>query len=204
MSSLAAFSSGSRASVSNLLRSSRSGVIGVPLRILGGSRAMSFDLRRGRRVNVMAKIVKKGKVKHEIDPNAKIVQKMAAETGLDSIDQVLSLESKNTHSENNLQLVTSSVNFFDTQPESIKASEATIYEVVYFDAPGNSQLKRNESGVFLLPELGHCTLDIIGQISCSHLKARDEHLPNSSSPIREQSSKSEGEHVQNEVDADVA
>ncbi|ONK56043.1 uncharacterized protein A4U43_C10F3550 [Asparagus officinalis] len=162
MSSLAAFSSGSRASVSNLLRSSRSGVIGVPLRILGGSRAMSFDLRRGRRVNVMAKIVKKGKVKHEIDPNAKIVQKMAAETGLDSIDQVLSLESK--------------------------------YE----------QLKRNESGVFLLPELGHCTLDIIGQILCSHLKARDEHLPNSSSPIREQSSKSEGEHVQNEVDADVA
>ncbi|ONK64133.1 uncharacterized protein A4U43_C07F22420 [Asparagus officinalis] len=185
MSSLAAFSSGSRASVSNLLRSSRSGVIGVPLRILGGSRAMSFDLRRGRMVNVMAKIMKKGKVKHEIDPNAKIVQKMAAETGLDSIDQVLSLESKyeQGHGEQ-LQ----SPNY----SKSMKRLDKT------------EKLKRNESGVFLLPELGHCTLDIIGQILCSHLKARDEHLPNSSSPIREQSSKSEGEHVQNEVDADVA
>ncbi|ONK79163.1 uncharacterized protein A4U43_C01F3570 [Asparagus officinalis] len=66
------------------------------------------------------------------------------------------------------------------------------------------KLKRNESGVFLLPELGHCTLDIIGPILCSHLKARDEDLPNSSSPIREQSSKSERESVKNEVDADVA
>ncbi|ONK78038.1 uncharacterized protein A4U43_C02F13550 [Asparagus officinalis] len=60
MSSLSAFSSGSRASASDLLRSSSSGVIGVPLKILGGLGAMSVGLRR-RMVNVMAKIVKKGK-----------------------------------------------------------------------------------------------------------------------------------------------
>ncbi|XP_020276731.1 acetyl-coenzyme A carboxylase carboxyl transferase subunit alpha, chloroplastic [Asparagus officinalis] len=139
MSSLAALSSGSGASASDLLRSSSSGVIGVPLRILGRSGAVSVDLRRRRRgVNVMAKIVKKGKVKHEYpwpdeiepDPNVKggilsylsefkplkekpkpvtlpfekplmdlekkimDVQKMAAETGLDFTDQILSLESK--------------------------------------------------------------------------------------------------------------
>ncbi|ONK69913.1 uncharacterized protein A4U43_C05F28150 [Asparagus officinalis] len=54
-------------------------------------------------------------------------------------ERVQKLLQGNTHNENNLQLVTSSVNFFDTQPETIKVTEETLYEVVYLDAPGTSQ-----------------------------------------------------------------
>ena len=66
------------------------------------------------------------------------------------------------------------------------------------------KLKQNESGVFLLPPLGHCTLDVIGPILCSHLKSRDDHLPKSGSPIREQSALPDLERVKSEVDNDTA
>ena len=64
------------------------------------------------------------------------------------------------------------------------------------------KLKQNETGVFLLPPVGHCTLDVIGPILCSHLKSRDNHLPKSGSQIREQSSESDLERV--EVGNDAA
>lgn len=130
----------SGASASDLLRSSSNGVmgVGVPLRFLGRSRVRTDLRRREMAASVVAKIVKKGKVKHEYpwpdemspDPNVKggilsylsefkplkekpkpvtlpfekplvdlekkimDVQKMAAETGLDFTDQIISLESK--------------------------------------------------------------------------------------------------------------
>lgn len=66
------------------------------------------------------------------------------------------------------------------------------------------KLKQNESGVFLLPSLGHRTLDVIGPILSSHLKSRNKHLSNSGSPSKEQPLQSDIECGRNEVNMDAA
>ncbi|XP_010920096.1 uncharacterized protein [Elaeis guineensis] len=66
------------------------------------------------------------------------------------------------------------------------------------------KLKQNENGVFLLPQMGLPTLEVVGSLLSSHLKPGDSHHPNSGSTDRRQSSPSALECKTSQDDPDAA
>ncbi|EHA8590694.1 putative Chaperone protein dnaJ 11, chloroplastic [Cocos nucifera] len=64
------------------------------------------------------------------------------------------------------------------------------------------KLKQNENGVFLLPQMGLPTLEIVGSLLSSHLKLGDSHHPNPGSTDRQQSSPSALECKRSRDDTD--
>lgn len=66
------------------------------------------------------------------------------------------------------------------------------------------KLKQNENGVFLLPQMGLPTLEVVGSLLSSHLKPGDSHHPNPGSPDRWQSSSSALECKRSKDDTDTA